>query len=322
VKAIIHILLRRPCVALFALVAPFLMCFLASASWGHAGWNSIALSDSVVSFGAVATDSTYSIELTLLNNLSIPVEILSVLVDEDVFETDLTTGEIPALGARVFNVCFSSGQNVDYAAFLSIEMSDGIRPIICELSAAPHYPGTYYSSTQNKWGEELKDVLTDIIDGHNSLGYNLARDHMYGHIDNVDGWVECVYTGRKAYFSTRQGATENNFNCEHTWPQSFSGEAEPMKSDIYHLYPSDVTANNKRSNLDFGVVVSPSWSSGGSKLGTDSEGQTGIRMQPRWKPISATGMSPIPLTAPKSSGMMKSPPCSITATHSSIIPPW
>jgi hypothetical protein len=102
----------------------------------------------------------------------------------------------------------------------------------------------------------------------------MARDSMYGHIDNVDGWVTCVYTGRTAFFNTRAGATANGFNCEHTWPQSFSGEAEPMKSDIFHLYPSDETANNKRANLDFGIVVSPTWSVGGSKLGTDSEGQT------------------------------------------------
>ena len=96
---------------------------------------------------------------------------------------------------------------------------------------------------------------------------------MYASIDNVGGWVECVYTGRTAYFNTRAGATANGFNCEHTWPQSFSDEAEPMRSDIFHLYPTDETANSRRADLDFGIVTTVSWTVGGSKLGTDAQGQ-------------------------------------------------
>ncbi len=105
---------------------------------------------------------------------------------------------------------------------------------------------------------------------------------MYGSVDNDDtcsecpvtGCVECVYTGRIGCFNTRAGATANNFNCEHTWPQSFFSEAEPMRSDLFQIAPCDMTANNNRGNLDFGVVVSTTWTQGGSKLGTDSTGQT------------------------------------------------
>jgi hypothetical protein len=157
-----------------------------------------------------------------------------------------------------------------------------VRSLIVEVSAQADHPGTYYDGTQNKWAEELKTILTDLIDGHTSLGYTIARDHMYGSIDNDDtcsecpstGCVECVYTGRIGCFNTRPGATANNFNCEHTWPQSFFGQMEPMKSDLFQIVPCDMTANSNRANLDFGVVVSSSWSQGGSKLGTDSTGQT------------------------------------------------
>ena len=199
---------------------------------------------------------------------------LDAAFEETVFSADIAGQVIPALGNLDFYIRCSAEQNIDYTDFLLIELDEGIRPLVVEVSAQAYFPGSYYDGTRNLWGEDLKAALTSIIDGHNSLGYTLARDHMYGHIDNVDGWVECVYTGRTAFFNTRAGATANGFNCEHTWPQSFSGEAEPMRSDIFHLYPTDETANSKRAALDFGIVVNQTWGVGGSKLGTDSEGQT------------------------------------------------
>ncbi len=246
---------------------------LLAASPAAAEWDAVALSDTVVAFGVVTTGETTSVTLSITNNLGVPVQVTAASVTGEGFFTDFAPMELAPFATEHFNVYFAAGQNIDFADFLVVDVDAGMRPLVAEMTAEAHHPGTYYSSTRNKWAEELKDALTDIIDGHTSLGYTLARDYMYGSIDNHDGWVECVYTGRKAYFSTREGANENNFNCEHTWPQSFSGEAEPMKSDLYHLYPSDVTANSKRANIDFGVVTSATWSQGGSKLGYDSTGQ-------------------------------------------------
>jgi hypothetical protein len=90
---------------------------------------------------------------------------------------------------------------------------------------------------------------------------------MYASIDNVSGDVECVYTGRKATFNTRAGANANSFNCEHTFPQGFFSQNEPMRSDIHHLFPTDIAANSQRDNDPFGVVSNASWSQGGSKSG-------------------------------------------------------
>jgi endonuclease I len=250
-------------------ILPFAGTFV----WAQADWDAISVSDSVISFGAVTTGETDSILVTLTNDLTVAVEVVDAVFEEDVFSTGLTGQVVPALGNLDFHIYCSAEQNIDHEDFLRIQLDEGIRPLIVDVSAEAHFPGSYYDGTRNLWGEDLKDELTSIIDGHTSLGYTLARDHMYGSIDNVDGWVECVYTGRTAFFNTRAGATANNFNCEHTWPQSFSGEAEPMRSDIFHLYPSDVTANSMRANLDFGIVVSQTWGVGGSKLGTDSDAQ-------------------------------------------------
>ncbi|MFZ1946035.1 MAG: endonuclease [bacterium] len=241
------------------------------------GWQAVALSDTVVSFGAVATGGTHSLALSIVNDLEEPVQVTEADFDEAVFSTDLAgmvPFEIPAQSSQGFHVYFSSAHNINYTDFLRIRVEGAIRPLVAEVSAQAQYPDTYYAATQNKWAEDLKDALTAIIDDHTSLGYNLARDSMYGSIDNVGGWVTCVYTGRTAFFNTRAGATANGFNCEHTWPQSFSNEAEPMRSDIFHLYATDETANNKRADLDFGVVTTVSWTVGGSKLGTDAYGQT------------------------------------------------
>jgi hypothetical protein len=41
------------------------------------------------------------------------------------------------------------------------------------------------------------------------------------------------------------------FNCEHTVPQSFFNSADPMVSDIHHLYPVYENWNSIRSNYPF-----------------------------------------------------------------------
>lgn len=128
------------------------------------------------------------------------------------------------------------------------------------------YRNTYYSTTENLTEGPLRSALnTRLGQGFVSLSYNAARDEMYADLDNVGGNVTCVYTGRVATFNTRAGATSNNFNCEHTFPQGFFNENLPMKSDIHHLFSTDITANSERGNLPFGVVSNPSWQVGGSK---------------------------------------------------------
>jgi hypothetical protein len=41
-----------------------------------------------------------------------------------------------------------------------------------------------------------------------------------------------------------------------------------MRSDLYHLFPTDDDANTKRGSLPFGVVNNPTWQNGGSKVNT------------------------------------------------------
>ncbi len=101
---------------------------------------------------------------------------------------------------------------------------------------------------------ELIDYLQDNYSVTNPLGYNGARDAMYGTIDNKNGDIICVYTGFTVTANTRGDAFSKGINTEHTWPQGLFGSDEPMRGDIHHLFPTRVEANSARSNYKFDEI--------------------------------------------------------------------
>lgn len=86
-----------------------------------------------------------------------------------------------------------------------------------------------------------------------NLGYNEAREQMYGFVDADGGQIACIYTG----FEQSSGFVTypNPINAEHIVPQSFYGSASPMKSDIWSIRPCHGSANSARSNKPFGEVA-------------------------------------------------------------------
>ncbi|MFC2151557.1 endonuclease [Bacteroidota bacterium] len=106
-------------------------------------------------------------------------------------------------------------------------------------------------------GEELKAWFrTNYYDGkHQTLGYSTARMYLYNYIDNENNVITCVYSGYEVN-STYGGTTTYPapINCEHTIPQSYFGEADPMVSDIHHLYPTYENWNSTRSNYPFAEI--------------------------------------------------------------------
>ncbi len=173
-------------------------------------------------------------------------------------------------------VIFSSYQNLTYTGFIAFENTSafgGIRySIVYGLKATAKYPDAIYAFTQGLIDENLKAALkTYTSTGAIVLGYNTARDKMFETVDDYGGdTIECVYTGRKIHAVNRTEAQNQNFNTEHTWPQSFFNSNDPMVSDLHHLFPTDETPNSQRSNYPFGFVVSGiTWQLNGSKLGRD-----------------------------------------------------
>jgi endonuclease I len=173
-------------------------------------------------------------------------------------------------------VYFSTKHNITYRDFLIFENTGLNYPLINYSLATAKYSDTLYKFTQGLIDEQLKTALNNFTSqGYVSLGYDNARNKMFETVDDYGGdTIECVYTGTKIKAVNRTEAQNQGFDTEHTYPQSFFNSAEPMRSDIYHLYPTLSSANNARSNYHFGFVVSNiTWQQGGSKRGFDYQNE-------------------------------------------------
>lgn len=111
--------------------------------------------------------------------------------------------------------------------------------------------------------KELLGALKSRYAKHTNLGYKPAKIKMFGSVDNHDGYIRCIYTGRKIKSTY---PANDDMNCEHSWPQS-KGAVGAAKADLHHLFPTDSKSNSRRSNYDFGFVEKVKWENNGSKLG-------------------------------------------------------
>jgi endonuclease I len=121
-----------------------------------------------------------------------------------------------------------------------------------------------YADCADLQNDALLNALYRLVNNHHSVGYREARHEMFSDLDNFDGYVTCVYTGRK--LKTNSIPNSNNMNCEHTWPQS-QGATGVARTDIHHLFCTDSKSNSVRSSLPFGWVKNSTWSQGGSCRG-------------------------------------------------------
>jgi endonuclease I len=244
--------------------------------------------DSVV-FPQILTGFPDSISISIVNPTDETIE-LKLKNLKPVYNLSDTLFLIGPNDSNMVWIKYSPNQNVIDNDLLLITASDSTIGKVIALKGSAIFGDGYDAATFNLYDVQLKNALTQLVSGHTSLGYNLARDKMFMEIDNkrVNGQgasqntVECVYTGRLAVgYTDRTDAFNNyNFNTEHTWPQSTFSQNEPMRSDLFHLFPTDVNANAIRSNYPFGNVVSGvTWDSAGSKLGRNYLNQ--IVFEPR-----------------------------------------
>jgi len=134
-----------------------------------------------------------------------------------------------------------------------------------------------YAGLDQLQGEALVQALSGLVADHTGLGYDQARQEMFTSVDNVDGVVECVYTGLR--LATDTIPDPNVMNTEHTWAQSWGADTWPARTDLHHLFPTSNESNSRRGSYHFGPVVNATWSEGGSSLGTDASGR--IVFEPR-----------------------------------------
>ncbi|MDY0083729.1 MAG: endonuclease, partial [Ignavibacteriaceae bacterium] len=252
-------------------------------------YSQVSVNPEAIDFSQVFTTSSDSASFYIINKNDYPASVdLTNL--KTVYTLSDTLFLIPPDDSVIVWIKYNPNQNVIDADVVLITSTDSTTGAAINVTGTAKYDDIYDAATFNKYDVELKNALNSLVVNHTSLGYNLARDKMYMEIDNqkVNGQgasqntLECVYTGRKAvgYISRTDAQNNYNFNTEHTWPQSNFSENEPMKSDLFHLFPTDNPANGIRANYPFGKVVSNvTWDSAGSKLGRNYLNQ--IVFEPR-----------------------------------------
>ena len=234
------------------------------------------------SFGDVNLGSDSQQTLVIYNGTTDTLDlVVAPATTSPVFQpSQWTTTTLFPLDSIVVDVTFSPTSNIAYQEFLVAEILNCDRPIVMPLTGNGRAE-SYYALTFNTFGEELKSVMPNLFPGKIDLGYNGGRAKMYGFIDNHNDSLTCVYTGFTQYWPYGStGTFPDPINCEHTWPQSYFNEENPMRGDINHLFPTHMDANSRRSNYAFGnVVQNITWQDAGSKLGQNNYSE--IVFEPR-----------------------------------------
>lgn len=241
------------------------------------------LTDVVLSKIPIDKDTVFFVEL--YNDSENPIYINNIeLIDSSNCFTLLNVNKkfLEKNENYLIQVKFKPKDNINYNAYLKCEIITNISQytLISKIEAKATHPIELYKKTDNLKGRALLTQLRSYVEPHTVLSYKAAREFMWGTLDNIDGFVECIYTGRKVKTSGIPDVNTTKFNTEHTWPQAYGAENEPPKSDLYHIRPSYEIANSKRANYPFGFVKgNVMYEDGGSKLGLNQNGE--IVFEPR-----------------------------------------
>jgi len=139
----------------------------------------------------------------------------------------------------------------------------------------------------------MKIALHNIIDNHTVVSYSSLHTHYQTTDKKPNGKVWDMYSdipgGTPPYEFTfitdKCGSYQNEGDCynrEHSFPQSWFNKSSPMKSDLFHVYPTDGKVNGMRSSYPYGEVSNPTKTSlNGSKLGPNTTaGYSGTVFEP------------------------------------------
>lgn len=226
----------------------------------------------VLNFADTYENTTDSQLLSIRNNNPFEVRIKEIrfyhTYSASAFSTAAQTLVLPAASADSIWIRFNPRHNIVHNSEMLVITEPEVYSFTVDLKGQGKYSRAYYSTTENQSEEGLKAALkARLALGYVSLGYTPARDRMFMQIDNQKtngqgasvNTLECIYTGRKAidYTDRADAQTGDNFNTEHTFPQGYFNDNEPMRSDLHHLFPTDNPANNSRNNYAFGVATQP-----------------------------------------------------------------
>ncbi len=131
--------------------------------------------------------------------------------------------------------------------------------LLAAATANAEAPIGYYNAAEGKSNTALRTALEGIIDNHTAISYDDLEEYypdIDARIDDPD-LVWDIYSTCEFSFSNAncsQKAVCDCWNKEHTVPQSWFNKKAPMKSDLFHVLPTDARVNNFRGNLAYGEV--------------------------------------------------------------------
>ncbi len=136
----------------------------------------------------------------------------------------------------------------------------------CAWAQAPNGTENYYQNADGLCGAELKTALFNIIKitKDDVVAYKGLNEKYKLTDKRADGYLRDWYSNITNYTWDDAGGNSSEgagWNKEHTVPQSWFGEASPMKSDIVHVVPTDCYVNNRRSSYPFGEVSKATYTS-------------------------------------------------------------
>jgi deoxyribonuclease-1 len=128
--------------------------------------------------------------------------------------------------------------------------------ILLALSIVLLAQGNYYDAIGDQHSQALLYALRALISTNTNSSYNGAKAQLFQQLENHNGYVTCIYTGRE--FNVGYNYTgSNDPNTEHVYAQSWfsSSESSIKKADLHHLFPSDMRTNSSRSNYPIFTVA-------------------------------------------------------------------
>jgi endonuclease I len=162
-------------------------------------------------------------------------------------------------------------------------------PVVCStiLAQTTNLPANYYNSAAGLNCGTLKTALFNIISANNNTllyddvltahprtdkkrndanSANVVWDMFSDNPNGPDPYTFNFETDRCGQVNGQEG---NCFNREHLFPQSWFNNELPMRSDLFHVFPTDSEVNAMKSNFPVGEVSNVSKTSlNGSKVGT------------------------------------------------------
>ena len=148
------------------------------------------------------------------------------------------------------------------------------------ISASADIPAAYYRPATGKKDAALKTALHQIIYSHtevssyNALPEYFKRTDVYPPGNERYGQWWDMYGNIPIYLPHWSGALMNR---EHSFPKSWWGGSTgtPAYVDLFHLYPAEAQANQKKLNYPLGTVQTPTFDNGISQVGYATTGQGG-----------------------------------------------